>query len=102
MRSRSLAGTSSSKDQKQPHNSTTTKPYILSVEPERSHTGPRFFWTVCAAQKPDELLSWGDSPTRELAVAAANNEIERMKSGPRASGRVRNPKIRDRQDLRVR
>ena len=101
MRSRSLAGTSSSKDQQQPRNS-TIRSDILSVEPERSHTGQRFFWTVCAAQKPDELLSWGDSPTRELAVAAANNEIERMKSGSRASGRVRNPKIRDRQDLRLR
>jgi hypothetical protein len=83
------------------HRSKSPSSYLVSVDQERTHKGPRFLWTVCAAHNPDELLSWGDSPTPEQALETANKEVERLKSGSHG-GRVRSPKIRDRQDVRTR
>ena len=96
MRERFGVNTASVGNEKEPDGSMNVSSYILSVERERSYKRPRFLWTVCAKQKPDELLSWGDSPTRDLALAAANDAIERFVSGSTNFGRVRNPRIRDR------
>jgi len=74
--------------------------YIVSIETERFYKKRRFFWTVSRRQTPEELLSWGDSPTQELAAVAANDEIEKLESGS-TGGRVTSLKIPDRQDVRV-
>jgi hypothetical protein len=43
---------------------------------------------ICSAQNPDQLVSWGHSSTRELAEAAARNEIQDLSSGLTQGGRV--------------
>ena len=63
-------------------------PYILSFQSERFHRGMRHHWLVCWAHKPDELVSWGHAPTRELAEAAARQEVTDLLSGYSKGGRV--------------
>jgi hypothetical protein len=83
---------SGSANQTPQHISMAVSSHLISVAAERSYKGPRFFWTVCSARNPDELLSWGDCATRELALESANKEIERLESGLTTGGRVRNSK----------
>ena len=63
--------------------------YILSFEAERFYRGCRYHWTIRSVQKPDELVSWGFAPTRELAETASANEVSKLESGSSETGRVR-------------
>ena len=56
------------------------KSYIVCVDSERFYKGHRFYWTICSAQEPDLLVSWGHARTRELAEATVATEIERLVS----------------------
>ncbi len=70
----------------------TPATYIFSVQVEHFHRSLRFHWVICSTQNPDRLVSWGHAPSRELAEAAAQNEIEDLRSGRSLGGPVRNPK----------
>ena len=55
--------------------------YIVTFDVEPYHQGVRHHWMICRAQSPDELVSWGHAPTRELAESAAERELEDLSSG---------------------
>jgi hypothetical protein len=67
--------------------------YVLSFEAERFYRGCRYHWMISSVQNPDELISWGYAPTRELAETAAGSEVNKLESGlpktVRARQRVR-------------
>lgn len=54
--------------------------YVVGFDVEPYHKGTRHHWTICRSQRPDELVSWGYEPTRELAEIAANRELEDLYS----------------------
>jgi hypothetical protein len=56
-------------------------PYVMSFECERFYQGWRYYWMICAAREPDELVSWGYASTPELAEAAARNEVNKLVAG---------------------
>ena len=60
--------------------------YIVSFDVEPYHQGTRHHWMICRSQKPDELVSWGHAPTRELAERAAEREIEELSCGRTQGG----------------
>ena len=66
--------------------------YTYSIELERYHKRLRFHWAICSARNPDWLVSWGYAPSRELAVAAAQCEIDDLHAGRTLGGRVRETK----------
>lgn len=70
--------------------------YVLSFEAERFYRGCRYHWMIRSIQNPDELVSWGYAPTRELAETAAGSEIEKLESGSAKTGKVKQ-RIRNRQ-----
>lgn len=72
--------------------------YVLSFEGERFYRGCRYHWMICSVQNPEELVSWGYAPTRELAETAAGSEVKKLESGVSETGRVRQ-RIRHRQWL---
>ncbi len=55
--------------------------YVMSFECEPFYRGWRYYWMICAARKPDELVSWGHARTRELAEAAARSEVNKLVAG---------------------
>lgn len=57
------------------------KSYVLSFDSERFYRGWRYYWMVCEARRPDELVSWGHAPTLKLAETAAGSEMEKLESG---------------------
>lgn len=59
--------------------------YVVTFDVEPYHQGTRYHWMICRAQKPDELVSWGHEPTRELAESAAEKELQDLSTG-RAQG----------------
>jgi hypothetical protein len=63
------------------HAATARSRYMVSIEWERVYGNRRYHWTVCAARKPDELVSWGHAPTRVLAVTAAEDAVSKLMSG---------------------
>jgi len=63
-------------------------PYIVSFQAEGFHQRTRYHWMICGSQTPDELISWGHAPTRELAETAARNELSDLSSGLTHGGRV--------------
>jgi hypothetical protein len=63
--------------------------YVLSFEAQRFYRGFRYHWMICLAQSPDELVSWGHAPTRELAEMVAGSEVQKLESGLSKTGRVR-------------
>jgi hypothetical protein len=62
--------------------------YVFLIEAERFYKTLRYHWTICAAQSPDQLISWGHATSRELAETAAQNEIKDLSSGLTQGGRV--------------
>jgi hypothetical protein len=62
--------------------------YTVSVQSQPFRQGTRYHWLICGAQSPDELISWGYSPTRELAETAAQNEVNDLSSGLTQGGQV--------------
>jgi hypothetical protein len=51
---------------------------ILTFESEHFYRGRRYYWTICAARKPEELLLWGHQPSRALAEFAARTALEKL------------------------
>ena len=43
---------------------------------------------ICRAENAEELVSWGYEPTRELAEAAADRELQDLSSGMTLGGQV--------------
>jgi len=66
-------------------------PYVLTLEREHFYQAWRYHWTICAARRPDELVSWGHAPTREMAEAVAGNEVEKLEFGAPHGKRVNSP-----------
>jgi hypothetical protein len=66
----------------------STGAYVLSFQAERFYKARRFHWTICRAQSPDKLVSWGHAPTQEEAESAARHEVEDLSSGLSQGGRV--------------
>jgi len=60
----------------------------VSYDVEQYHQGTRHHWTICRSQTPDELVSWGHAPTRELAETAAAKELEDLSAGRTEGGQV--------------
>ncbi len=56
--------------------------FVLSFDAERLYRGYRYHWMICSVQNPDELVSWGYAPTRELAESAAGKEVNKLESNP--------------------
>ncbi len=63
-------------------------PYVVSFQVEPYHKGTRHHWMICREQKPDELVSWGHAPTRELAEAAAEKELQDLSAGLTQGGQA--------------
>lgn len=61
--------------------------YTISYEAERSYGGTRYYWTICRAEAPDELVSWGYSRTEAEAALAAQNEVNDLSAGLTQGGR---------------
>jgi hypothetical protein len=66
----------------------TEDSYVVAYDVEPYHQGTRHYWTICRSQRPDELVSWGYEPTRELAEIAANRELEDLVAGRTQGGQV--------------
>ena len=62
--------------------------YVVSFQAEPFYKGKRYYWMICWAQNPDELVSWGHAPKQELAEMAARNEVNSLYSGLTQGGRV--------------
>src|ERR1700687_561443 len=62
--------------------------YVLSFQAETVHQQKRYHWMICGAQNPDELVSWGHSPTQKLAAVAARNEVTDLSSGLSQGGQM--------------
>lgn len=60
----------------------------MTFDVEPYHQGTRHHWTICRSQNPDEMVSWGYEPTRELAESAANRELEDLVAGRTQGGQV--------------
>jgi len=61
---------------------------VVAFDVEPYHKGTRHHWTICRSRRPDELVSWGYEPTRELAEIAANRELEDLTAGRTQGGQV--------------
>ncbi len=70
----------------------TPATYIFSIQVEHFYKSLRFHWVICSTQDPDRLVSWGHAASRELAEAAAQNEIKDLRSGRTLGGPVRETK----------
>jgi hypothetical protein len=62
--------------------------YLVSIQPERLRKKTRYQWTICRAQTPDQLLSWGHAPSLKEAESAAREEVLALSSGATEGGRV--------------
>ena len=65
--------------------------YVVSFQVEPFHQSTRHHWMICLAQKPEELVSWGHAPTREMAEEAAANEVQDLSSGRTQGGQAARP-----------
>jgi hypothetical protein len=55
--------------------------YRISVEGARFYQTLRYYWTVCRAEKPEEMISWGNAPSRQAAEQDAQNEVTDLVAG---------------------
>jgi hypothetical protein len=62
--------------------------YTVSVQSQRFYQQTRYHWLICGAHSPDELISWGYSPTQAEAETAAQDEVDNLSSGLTKGGRV--------------
>lgn len=65
--------------------------FVVSFDVEPYHQGTRHHWMICRSQNPDELVSWGHAPTREMAERAAEREMEELSSGRTEGGQATSP-----------
>ncbi|MGC2109216.1 MAG: hypothetical protein WA655_06835 [Candidatus Korobacteraceae bacterium] len=66
----------------------TVSPYVVSLQAETVYKRTRHHWVVCRTQSPEQMVSWGYEPTRELAESAAEREIQDLSSGLTQGGQV--------------
>lgn len=71
----------------------TPATYVFSIQLEHFHNSLRFHWIICSTQNPDRLVSWGHAPSRELAEAAAQEEMEDLRYGRTLGGPARVKRI---------
>ena len=71
----------------------TANNYIVCIDSERLYQSHRFVWTICLSNEPDQLVSWGYAPTRELAEVACIIEVRRLGDGLTSGGRVKSPRM---------
>ena len=62
--------------------------YVVMVQAQPFRKGRRYYWIVYREHNPDELVSWGNAPTQELAEMAAMIEITNLASGLSHGGQV--------------
>lgn len=55
--------------------------YVIKVEAARFYRQRRYYWTVCRAAQPEELVSWGDASSQEEAAETARNEVSDLMAG---------------------
>ena len=55
--------------------------YVFSIQAGRYYRTLRYYWTICAAQNLDRIVSWGHAASHELAETAAQIEIRDLSSG---------------------
>jgi hypothetical protein len=67
----------------------TASQYVVSFERERLQKRILYHWIITKARNPEELVSWGSTPTLELAEATAGLEVERLEGGRATGGRVK-------------
>ena len=68
----------------------TAPAYVVSFDVQPYYQGARHHWMICRSQNPDELISWGHAPTRELAQSAAEKELEDLSAGRTQGGQATN------------
>ncbi len=64
--------------------------YVVSFEAQPFRKARRHYWMICREHNPDELVSWGNAPTQELAETAARQEVTDLSSGLSHGGQVAN------------
>lgn len=62
--------------------------YVVSLHAQPFRKGRRYYWMICREHNPDELVSWGNAPTQELAEMAARQEVTDLSSGLSRGGQV--------------
>lgn len=62
--------------------------YMISVEAARFYCKTRYYWTVCRKVKPEELVAWGDAPSKQDAEQAARNEVADLTAGFSGGGHL--------------
>lgn len=62
--------------------------YVVSIQAQPFRKKTRYYWTICAEQTPDFLVSWGHADSQAIAEAEAGNEVRDLLSGLTEGGRV--------------
>ena len=62
--------------------------FVATFQTEPFHKGRRYHWMICRADNAEELVSWGHEPTRELAKAAAEKEVQVLSCGMTQAAQV--------------
>jgi hypothetical protein len=62
--------------------------YVVSYEAQPFRKARRYYWMICREHNPDELVSWGNAPTQELAETAARQEVADLSSGLSSGGQL--------------
>ena len=68
----------------------TVGQYVVSFETQPFRKARRYYWMICREHNPDELVSWGNAPTQELAETGARQEVTDLSSGLSHGGQVAN------------
>jgi len=62
-------------------------PFVISVQAGHYFRQTRYYWIICQAGKPEELVSWGHARSEQEAEAAARDEVESLLSGSSLGGK---------------
>jgi hypothetical protein len=62
--------------------------YVASFDSESYYERSRYHWMICLTDNAEELVSWGHEPTRDLAEAAAEKEVQLLACGLTQGGHV--------------
>lgn len=63
-------------------------PYVVSYQAESFYKRIRYHWMVCLAENPEQMVSWGHEPTRELAESVAQKALQDLSSGLTQGGKA--------------
>ncbi len=62
--------------------------YVVLLQAQPFRKGRHYYWMICREHNFNELVSWGDAPTQELAEMAAMIEVTNLHSGLSHGGQV--------------